>query len=180
MLRGGIDLVARRPYPNKNYLVACRNIGKQAVNGFLIETAGHIPAFTTITRWAVGTDYTVQHQVEYTVLDDELDALSEDMTFWYASSPGFGGFDSRWPAVAEDWIPISAQPCMELVAGMLRQRPPTDHLNADGRILTRIEQFLLPTIERARMLYPTWSKMPTTEMAFQAQCPAIAQHHNQD
>lgn len=35
-LIGGKELTARRPYPNKHYLVACRKVGQKAVNGFLV------------------------------------------------------------------------------------------------------------------------------------------------
>jgi hypothetical protein len=41
-LRDGIELVARRPYPNKNYLVACRKMGHKAMEGLLIETQERI------------------------------------------------------------------------------------------------------------------------------------------
>jgi hypothetical protein len=30
-LSGGIDLVASRPFPNKNYLVACQKLGNNAI-----------------------------------------------------------------------------------------------------------------------------------------------------
>jgi hypothetical protein len=44
-LRNGHELVARRPYPNKNYLVGCRKVGQKAINGLLIESpTSHQPA----------------------------------------------------------------------------------------------------------------------------------------
>ncbi|WP_236493849.1 DUF6012 family protein [Xanthomonas phaseoli] len=53
LLRNGIEVVARRPYPNKRYQVACRKIGRMAMNGLLIEAAGTVDAFRVVTRWAV-------------------------------------------------------------------------------------------------------------------------------
>ncbi|WP_257385926.1 DUF6012 family protein, partial [Xanthomonas phaseoli] len=52
LLRNGIEVVARRPYPNKRYQVACRKIGRMAMNGLLIEAAGTVDAFRVVTRWA--------------------------------------------------------------------------------------------------------------------------------
>lgn len=96
-LRNGIELVARRPYPNKHYLVACRKVGQKAMNGFLVETTERVREFTTLTRWAVGADRIVNHQVQYFVLDDELDAITDCMVLWSAMSPSLGGFPDAGP-----------------------------------------------------------------------------------
>jgi hypothetical protein len=86
-LKAGTDLVGRRPFPNKKYLVANRRIGRKAMNGFLIETKAPIRAFTTITRWTVESEErVVTHRITYRVLDDEFDAVTEDMPYWYAPS----------------------------------------------------------------------------------------------
>ncbi|WP_255653935.1 DUF6012 family protein [Arsenophonus apicola] len=37
-LKGGVDIVARTPYPNKCYQIACRKKGRKAINGIFIET----------------------------------------------------------------------------------------------------------------------------------------------
>ncbi len=41
-LRNGIRLVARRPYPNKHYLVACRQSWPKGHDGFLVETTERV------------------------------------------------------------------------------------------------------------------------------------------
>ncbi|MEB1785431.1 DUF6012 family protein [Xanthomonas campestris pv. campestris] len=38
LLRNGIEVVARRPYPAKRYQVACRKIGRKAMKGFSRHT----------------------------------------------------------------------------------------------------------------------------------------------
>lgn len=170
-LRGGIELVARRPHINKNYLVACRKTGQKAMNGFLIETTERVREFTTLTRWAVGGDRVVNHQVQYFILDDELDAITECMVLWSAMSPSLGGFTRRVPFVAENWTPASAQPRMELVS---RERDGhyADRVDDAGRIIERAEIFQLPTVERERVLYRSetsiYERNPTADMAFRA------------
>lgn len=170
-LRNGIELVARRPYPNKRYQVACRKVGQKAMQGFLIETTERVRDFTTVTRWAVGGDRVVNHQVQYFILDDELDAITDSMVLWHAMSPSLGGFARRWPSVAEDWTPAAAQPRMELVS---RERAGhyADRHDEAGRIVERSEVFQVHTVERERVLYShkgdIYSRIPTADMAFQA------------
>nr|AGH89370.1 hypothetical protein [uncultured bacterium] len=170
-LRNGIELVARRPYPNKRYQVACRKVGQKAMNGFLIETTERVREFTTLTRWAVGGERVINHQVQYFVLDDELDAITDCMVLWNAMSPSLGGFSRRWPSIAEDWTPAAAQPRMELVS---RERAGTyaDRHDEAGRIVERAEVFQVHTVERERVLYAhkadIYSRNPTANMAFQA------------
>ena len=40
-LVGGVDVVARRPYPNKTYHVACRKVGRKAVRGILLAALAY-------------------------------------------------------------------------------------------------------------------------------------------
>lgn len=170
-LRSGIELVARRPYPNKNYLVACRKVGQKAIDGFLVETTKRVTEFTAVTRWAVGGDRVVNHQVQYFILDDELDAVSESMGLWYGTSGTLGTWTSRWPDVAKDWSPAAAQPRMELFA---RERAGhyADRLDNQGRILERSEVFQMHTIERERieqrggLILP--DRLPSVATAFPA------------
>ena len=169
-LRNDIELVARRPYLNKNYLVACRKIGQRAMNGFLVETTERVREFTTLTRWAVGTDRIITHQVQYFVLDDDLDAITDYMLLWYAQSPSLGGFSSRVPAVAKDWTPATAQPRMELFSSDRGAGHYVDRLDDAGRVIERSEVFQLHTVERERVLYgkksSLYDRIPTADMAF--------------
>lgn len=149
-LRNGIELVARRPYPNKRYMVACRKIGQKAVNGFMVETTERLREFTAITRWAVGGERVVNHQVQYFVLDDEFDAVSEDMGLWFATCEGLGSWSDRWPEVAKNWTPAAAQPRMELVSKQ-RDGHYADRHDEFGQIVERAEVFQMRTIERERI-----------------------------
>ena len=156
---------------NKHYLVACRKVGQKAMNGFLVEATERVREFTTLTRWAVGADRIVNHQVQYFVLDDELDAITDCMVLWSAMSPSLGGFSRRWPTVANDWTPAAAQPRMELVS---RDRAGhyADRLDDAGRVIERAEVFQLHTVERERVLYRSnssiYDRIPTADMAFRA------------
>ena len=169
-LRNGAELVARHPYPNKRYLVACRKMGRKAMDGILIETIERVYEFTTVTRWAVDADRVVNHQVKYSVLDNELDAITESMGLWYSSGPSLGGFSSRWPA-SVNWTPAAGQPRMELTS---RERAGcySDRFDQSGRILVRDEVFQLHTVERERVLFggefDMYDRIPTADMAFQA------------
>lgn len=149
-LRNGIELVARRPYPNKRYMVACRKVGQKAVNGFMVETTERLREFTAITRWAVGGERVVNHQVQYFVLDDEFDAVSEDMGLWFATCEGLGSWSDRWPEVAKNWTPAAAQPRMELVSKE-RDGHYADRHDEFGQIVERSEVFQMRTIERERI-----------------------------
>ena len=53
-LKGGIDLVTRRPYPNKRVAVACRKQGQKAIEGILIDTKVAIDVAECVTRWTIG------------------------------------------------------------------------------------------------------------------------------
>ncbi|KIZ48457.1 hypothetical protein UM91_22020 [Pseudomonas oryzihabitans] len=166
-LRNGIDIVARRPFPNKNYQVACRKIGQKAWNGFMIETNERVREFTTLTRWAVGGERVVNHQVQYIILDDEFDAISGDMLLWHGTSE----WSQRYPQVAEQWSPASAHPRMELTPSE-RNGHYADRLDSRGRIVERSEVFQVHTLERERIQNVAGrilsDRIPPTEPAFPA------------
>lgn len=170
-LRDGIELVARRPYPNKNYLVACRKMGHKAMEGLLIETQERIRTLSTVTRWVVGEERIVHHRVQYSVLDDELDAITDSMVLWSAMAPELGGFPDRRPVASKDWTPAQAQPRMELVS---RERDGcySDTLDSTGRIMERTETWHVPTVERERVLYggqtSLFARIPGADMTFEA------------
>ncbi len=91
-LRGEVDVTARRPFPNKRLLVACRKVGRKAVNGILVETKRPVKSFTTATRWMIEGIGEIRHEMRYEVLDEDHGAVSESMVLWYATSPSLGGF----------------------------------------------------------------------------------------
>nr|WP_289883625.1 DUF6012 family protein [Xanthomonas arboricola]MDN0205520.1 DUF6012 family protein [Xanthomonas arboricola pv. corylina]MDN0218452.1 DUF6012 family protein [Xanthomonas arboricola pv. corylina] len=53
----------RTSYPAKRYQVACRKIGRKAMNGLLIEAAGTVDRFCVVTRWAVEGEMLCTHEV---------------------------------------------------------------------------------------------------------------------
>ena len=52
-LVAGIDIVTRRPYPNKAYHVACRKKGRKAITGLFVDVEEHLANFTVSTTWKV-------------------------------------------------------------------------------------------------------------------------------
>lgn len=168
-LKGGKELTARRPYPNKDYLVACRKVGQKAMNGILIETESPIREFTVVTRWAVAASHIATHRVRYIVLDEEHDAVSESMLLWYGTSECAGGFESRWPGITDHGTPARTQPRMEVFPRLDRCGEFSDLANEQGALIERSEVFRLPTIERERIMNPQFSldkRLPSIESAF--------------
>lgn len=168
-LKGDKDLIARRPYSNKNYLVACRKVGLKAMNGILIETPQPVREFTAVTRWAIAANHIATHRVRYIVLDNEYDALSENMILWYGMSEYLGGWKSRWPELPEGSTPANTQPRMEVAPQAKKRGEVIDVIDAHGLLIERTELFRLHTIERDRLLNIKESvveRIPAIEAAF--------------
>lgn len=172
-LKAGTDIVARRPYPNKNYLVACRKLGQKAIDGIFVETKASVRQFNIVTRWAVDAERVVTHNIRYVVLDEELDAISTDMTMWYAMCESLGGWSSRWPKTvySGEHPPVALQPRMELVPSK-RAAEYTDLMDKQLLVM-RSEVFQVPTIERERLLpakrdVSIFNRLPRIEDAFAA------------
>lgn len=167
-LRNGLELVARRPYPNKRYLVACRKVGQKAVNGLFIDTPGGVREFTAVTRWAVGAETIITHRTQYVILDSEFDATTESMVQWYATGPDLGNWTSRWPEMPKDASPANAQPRMDVFPGAPRVGEVCDTLSPRGFIAERNESCRLPTVERERLLgeWAAMDRLPALAAAF--------------
>lgn len=185
-LQGGRDVIARRPYPNRHYQVACRQVGRKAIAGLFIETPDRIEALTVSTRWAIEGEIVATHRVRYEILDQDFDAATDNMTLWYGMSSGLGGWRSRWPAFAEGWTPAAAQPRMDVLRG---HRAPgqidfTDTVGRTGVITERRETFRMPTVERERLLQRTslTERLPALEDAFRGapQRPEVAEDADND
>lgn len=157
------DLVSRKPFPNKHHWVASRNIGRKAVEGILIETADHVQTFTSRARWLVNEEHIVAHEVEYTVLDQEFDSVSDKTMLWYAGTMQGRHYESRWPAdVASHG---RAQPVLELFPRTGEPASPvhpyTDTLSELGLVKLRQEKLSMPTLQRTRITETDWSdRMP--------------------
>lgn len=170
-LKGGQDIVARKPYPNKRYLVACRKIGQKAIDGILINAPRSIREFSAVTRWAIDAETIIAHRVKYVILDDQFDATTESMVLWYGTGSNLGGWSSRWPEVYKDAIAVNAQPRMDILPSKekrTRIADTLDLLDPEGRIMERNETFFLPTVEQDR-LFGKWAlrdRLPSKDSAF--------------
>jgi hypothetical protein len=166
-LRGGKEITTRRPYPNKHFNVACRNIGRKAVDGILIETDKPLAELTLEMRWAAQADSLMKHRVRYVVIDRDFDAVSDNMLLWTSD----GTWPSRWPEVHKGAIPMNVQPHMKASPSANRAGMVEDRLVA-GRIVERSETFPVPTLERERLLSPDYAfawpgaRPPSIDTAF--------------
>lgn len=159
-LFGEKDLGTRRPYPNKQFHVACRKKGQKAMNGILIDAAKLLRSFTVETRWIVSwgmIDYpaTLLHRCTYNVLDSDFDAVTGWMPLWYcAMGPTLGEWSSRWPEGSGELIPMRAMPRMDLwdaVNGGLERQGDVNDVVRNGKVIKRTETFLMPTVEPERL-----------------------------
>lgn len=177
-LRGGADLAARRPYPNRRYAVACRKRGLKAVDGILIETKEPLDVFHVTARWAVEAHRAVTHHVHYRLLDHDFDAASDDMFLWAAVALKIGKvadvekWPMKWldrsPAWAKTVRPIYATPVMEIHPSGEERPQTTDVIDIEtGWIMTRSQVFEMPTIERGRITEcSVRDRFPVIDMAF--------------
>lgn len=156
LLKGGKDLTSRRPYPNKRYVVACRNLGRKAISGLVIQAPEGTRTFTATARWAIDATLAVTHKVSYEIIDTDFDLVSDDMLLWSASPVGWGTLPCRWPDFAMDWTPANAQPRMDVSPGGIREGVVLDTFEG-GLILLREEWHRLPTLEPERLS----SKIPS-------------------
>lgn len=174
VLIGGQDITARRPYPNKRYLVACRKIGQKAIDGIFIEVDGWLESYTVATRWLVDGEV-ITHIVEHTVLDQDFDAVTDSVVLW----SGRYGTDwaTRWPDCYANEPPVRRQPSMDvltnLMCGTRRPEYVRDVVDSTQRVILRSEPFKLHTVERDRLLglakhAQTFERLPDITQAFTA------------
>lgn len=166
-LKADIDLVVRKPFPNKTYLVACRKIGRKAIHGLYIDVDKQLEHFSVITRWAVNATRVVTHKVNYTVADTDYDAISDDHTMLYAQS----NFESRWLTDFKIDPPVNTQPRMDVLFCEHHKRGGNvllkdDHIN--GFLVQRVEDITIPTIEIERLTERGMfsNRMPALENRF--------------
>jgi len=159
----GSQLALRRPYPNKRYQVACRNVGRKACLGFFAEVPDQcmLPEFSTVTRWGLGERILV-HKVNHLILDRELDAITWDPVIW----GGLHEWPSRRPSmVPAEWAPSKYRPRMDVWAFEERQGFSIIDRAEDHLLVERTETLFLHTVERARVI-GFWKRMPLLEHAF--------------
>lgn len=167
LLCDGYELTARRPYPNKGYLVACRRTGRKAMRGILISAEYSPSVFTVTTRWLYRAKEVLTHNVQYRILDNDYDAVSDSMCLWSSC----GTWTNRWPEWAAKLSPMQAQPRMSLDSNDGREGDIRNVVSTYGLLLERSEVFPLHTIESER-LFDSHSlygdRMPLPEHAFEA------------
>jgi hypothetical protein len=178
------ELRTGRPYPNKNYKVGCRRVGRKAVDGILLSLSERPPDIQVRAAWAINAEYVAKHNVIYTLLDEDFRAASDDMTKWYAASVSPkewpkseeeirailnepAKFADRCPEWMKNSVPMRAQPLMEVfpTIGLMEH----DQRDDMGRITERTQVFALPTIEPERFLGDEYPReriaLPTLDIA---------------
>ncbi len=177
VLKGGQDIIARQPYPNKYYWVACKKSGRKAVNGLLVESMPILSAYTVRTRWALtcavndlAAGTIITHRVEHIVVDevnDVFDCVSDSMFLW----SGGKNWDSRWPDCYAAMAPVKVEPtmCVEF-EGENRAKRVTiiQEEFSSGLLIERSERIFTPVIERKRLsgCLAEQFRLPAMEHAF--------------
>ena len=159
-LSGEKELMTRKPFSNKRYNVGCRRSGK-ASSGFLLELPHTVDEYTVISEWETVSGLHT-HTVRYVVLDNELDAASDEMLLW----PGDGAiFSDRCPEYVKSLTPVNYAPLMEMHRGTYRGEC-HDIYGPGGIIMERKQSFRIPTIERERLTLDVGFNLPSPDTAF--------------
>ncbi len=171
-LIGDEDIITRRPYPNKQYHVACRKKGKKAISGFFIDVSERLNYFTVITTWKTSEKDTLTHTVLYTVADNEYGAVSDNHILLNASSE----YKSRYVGRIASDAPVNSQPRMDVIVdygkhGRGEIADITDTYSPSGSLTGRLERITVPTIEMERLvdhLAARAGRTPSDDDAFAA------------
>jgi Family of unknown function (DUF6012) len=153
------DVRTGHPYPNKNWYVAHRRIGRKHVDGILLAFSDWPPNFGVLAHWAMdNAEYLLTRRTKYMLLDDDFAAASDDVTCWHAR----GKFKNRFPFWART---DQGRPITEVFP---QHQPLLDVFDEEERLIDTSEAFALPTIEPERILgpgYPRSFPTPTLDMA---------------
>ncbi|ECY2548832.1 hypothetical protein F6853_10550 [Salmonella enterica] len=153
VLKANVDIVIRTPFPNKNYKVVCRKIGRKAINGILIEVEGMFKDFTVITRWAVNGEIS-RHETYYHVSDDEFDTVTEEDFLWsgFFNTP----YRARCKEIENGGTLVKRQSAMVTLINDLNSNDDDNYwtynkVDSEGIVRFRAEYINLPTVERERI-----------------------------
>lgn len=158
-LRGGQDVMARRPYPNKTISVVCRKQGRKAADGLLLSFGWPVEEFRVATHWSIAGCALATHVVNYRLADGYAvyPTASDNPHLWDEEDrlPGNkAGLGSGW-----------GFPRMEIDGKRARAG---DKLDEQGWIVYREEECRIPTIPRERLVNPPgWiDRLPRLADAF--------------
>jgi hypothetical protein len=166
------DLMARKPYPNKRFWVACRRKGQRAISGILLTTDLPVTSFTVEAHWVIdGHQQPFTHVTNYRVLDSAHELVSDNMLLWYSFESRGEEWESRWAPAYKHLSPAQASPKMEIFPRQRGADPAEKHrrdtLGVEGFIEQRSEDFQMLTLEPERLFSPrTFSdRMPSRDSA---------------
>jgi hypothetical protein len=130
--------------------VASAAADRAAKDGIFVETDEHISEFNVITQWMIAgqTPATTNHK--FTILDSEFDATSTDASMWGSF---YNSWEDRWPDVVPPEAPNKIQPRLEM--------------GFEGKVVHGKTDFLLPTLERERVLERAGGLLPGNR------CPSV-------
>lgn len=165
LLVGADDVMVRKPYPNKNYHVACRKGSRKAIDGFLIETDQFVEAIRYVARWDIGGEV-LAHDVTMKIIDQDFGLATENSVLWMPCSPMLGGWSSREPEWMRYTAPVHFEPRMEVYPYAQFRTPPVDRLAPNGMVRHRQQTIEVPTVEAARLPSPIFPRAPEISTAF--------------
>jgi len=167
VLLGGKEIKSCRPRQSEPLIVACNRRGPDGIDGLLMDIP-ECREFEVVSRWQVDEGVLVEHNVEYKIVDSDFDTVSDDKSLWLSTEEV-----RRWPrlqgAFLQSWQKrsstrfVNVEPLMEITRTAKGCRNDstyidnetwgTDRVSASlGIIISRTQGFLMPTIERGRLI----------------------------
>lgn len=167
-LRNGREIVARTPYPNKHWLIVGKH-GNPPTDGLLIDVGDEHDALTVRTRWAIGAEMVIAHEVRVVVADRRREVVAADSALWNQ----YGDPTWRWDDIRLHWMEMVGSMRLdsfmpESTASDLTTVRGADDTVVDGMITYRHETLEAPSVERERYDWiAAWgsgrmSRMPKT------------------
>lgn len=163
-LKGGVDVVSRRPFPNKRYLVGSPP-GRRHYVGVLFSVDRRLDAVSYVATWRRTDGRVAVHAVRLRVVDQDFDAVTDCVLAWR----GLPGWAAREVPQYRHLSVTEATPCLDLEgarAGLARVC--LDTLEA-GVIARREEDLDVPTVEADRLSSPFYRfSIPAPSLAIGA------------
>lgn len=106
------ELVAMRPYPNKQYLVGMLK-GRRALNGFLVKSPRALTEFTMVAVWSIEGYGKITHTLKTFVEDTDYDLVSHDVLLAQGSCRTQPSEEYRVHPVYKNIAPVYIEPKME-------------------------------------------------------------------